>query len=93
LITLSVHGGTGRDKAGAWSQNLVKAIEWVRTRGGTTIGLAGFDGGVMRQMCDICIVVPYDTTPHVEGFHVVLHHLLAFGLADRIAGGAGPTRR
>jgi D-sedoheptulose 7-phosphate isomerase len=93
LVTISVHGGTGRDKAGAWSQNLVKAIEWVKARGGTTIGLAGFDGGAMRQICDICIVVPYDTTPHVEGFHVVLHHLLAFGLADRIAGGKGPSRR
>jgi D-sedoheptulose 7-phosphate isomerase len=93
LVAISVHGGTGRDKAGAWSQNLVKAIEWVKARGGTTIGLAGFDGGAMRQICDICIVVPYDTTPHVEGFHVVLHHLLAFGLADRIAGGAGPSRR
>jgi D-sedoheptulose 7-phosphate isomerase len=65
----------------------------VKARGGTTIGLAGFDGGVMRQMCDICIVVPYDTTPDVEGFHVGLHHLLAFGLADRIAGRGGPTRR
>jgi D-sedoheptulose 7-phosphate isomerase len=92
LVTISVHGGKGRDKAGAWSQNLVKAIDWVKARGGTTIGLAGFDGGVMREMCDICIVVPYRTTPHVEGFHVVLHHLLAFCLAERIAGGAGVAR-
>jgi D-sedoheptulose 7-phosphate isomerase len=92
LVTISVHGGTGRDKAGAWSQNLVKAIDWVKTRGGTTIGLAGFAGGVMRELCDICIVVPYRTTPHVEGFHVVLHHLIAFCLAERIAGGAGPAR-
>jgi D-sedoheptulose 7-phosphate isomerase len=92
LVAISVHGGKGRDKAGAWSQNLVKAIDWVKARGGTTIGLAGFDGGVMREMCDICIVVPYRTTPHVEGFHVVLHHLMAFCLAERIAGGAGRTR-
>lgn len=92
LVTISVHGGKGKDKAGAWSQNLVKAIEWVKTRGGTTIGLAGFDGGVMREICDICIVVPYRTTPHVEGFHVVLHHLIAFCLAERVAGGAGLAR-
>ncbi|HEV8473632.1 MAG TPA: SIS domain-containing protein [Methylomirabilota bacterium] len=92
LVTISVHGGKGRDRAGAWSQNLVRAIEWVKARGGTTIGLVGFDGGVMREMCDICIVVPYRTTPHVEGFHVVLHHLIAFCLAERIAGGAGLAR-
>jgi len=53
---------------------------------------SGFDGGVMRETCDICIVVPYRTTPHVEGFHVVLHHLIAFCLAERIAGGAGLAR-
>jgi D-sedoheptulose 7-phosphate isomerase len=92
LVTISVHGGKGKDKAGAWSQNLVRAIEWVKARGGTTIGLAGFDGGVMREICDICIVVPYRTTPHVEGFHVVLHHLIAFCLAERVAGGAGLAR-
>ena len=93
LVTISVHGGAGRDKAGAWSQNLMKAIELVKGRGGTTIGLAGFDGGAMREACDICVVVPYQTTPHVEGFHAVLHHLLAFALAERIAGEGGLARQ
>jgi D-sedoheptulose 7-phosphate isomerase len=92
LVTISVHGGAGRDKAGAWSQNLMKAIAFVKARGGTTIGLAGFDGGEMRKACDVCVVVPYRTTPHVEGFHVVLHHLIAFCLAERIAGEGGLTR-
>lgn len=92
LVTISVHGGRGADKAGVWSQNLMKAIDYVKRRGGTTIGLAGFDGGAMREMCDVCVVVPYDTTPHVEGFHVVLHHLMAFCLAERIGGGASMRR-
>ena len=92
LVTLSVHGGAGRDRAGAWSQNLMKAIELVKARGGTTLGLAGFDGGAMREACDVCVVVPYRTTPHVEGFHVVLHHLIVFCLAERIAGGEGLAR-
>jgi D-sedoheptulose 7-phosphate isomerase len=92
LVAISVHGGRGADRAGAWSQNLMKAIDYVKRRGGPTLGLAGFDGGAMRKVCDVCVVVPYDTTPHVEGFHVVLHHLIAFCLAERIAGGAA-TRR
>jgi D-sedoheptulose 7-phosphate isomerase len=92
LVAISVHGGRGADRAGAWSQNLMKAIDYVKRRGGATVGLAGFDGGAMREVCDVCVVVPYETTPHVEGFHVVLHHLIAFCLAERIAGGAS-TRR
>jgi D-sedoheptulose 7-phosphate isomerase len=93
LVTISVHGGRGRDRAGAWSQNLMRAIDYVKARGGRTIGLAGFDGGAMAEACDVCVVVPYDTTPHVEGFHVVLHHLMAFCLAERIAGAGGVARR
>jgi D-sedoheptulose 7-phosphate isomerase len=92
LVAISVHGGAGRDRAGAWSQNLMKAIDFVKQRGGRTIGLAGFDGGAMREACDVCVVVPYETTPHVEGFHVVLHHLMTFCLAERIAGGRGLAR-
>ena len=35
-------------------------------------------------MADVCIVVPFDSTPQVESFHVVLHHLIAFTLKERI---------
>ena len=85
LLAISVHGGKGADRAGVWSQNLLKAIQYVNDRGGTTLGLAGFDGGAMKDQAHVCVVVPYETTPHVEGFHVVLHHLVAFCLAEKIA--------
>ncbi len=84
VIGISVHGGSGRDKAGAWSQNLLRALDYAREHDGVTIGLAGFDGGAMKGLCDHCIVVPYDTTPHVESYHVALHHLIAFCLAEKI---------
>ena len=41
--------------------------------------------GAMKDQANVCVVVPYETTPHVEGFHVVLHHLVAFCLAEKIA--------
>jgi len=80
LVCLSVHGGSGKDKAGAWSQNLLKAMDYVNKNGGKTIGFAGFDGGAMKDIATVCIVVPFDATPHVEAFHVVLQHLIAFRL-------------
>ncbi len=85
VVGISVHGGAGRDKAGAWSQNLLRALEYAKENGGVAIGLAGFDGGAMKELCDHTIVVPFDTTPHVESYHVALHHLVAFCLAERIA--------
>jgi D-sedoheptulose 7-phosphate isomerase len=85
IVCLSVHGGAGRNKAGAWSQNLLKAMDYVKKNGGKAIGIAGFDGGAMKELADVCIVVPFDATPHVEAFHVVLQHLIAFRLKVKIA--------
>jgi D-sedoheptulose 7-phosphate isomerase len=87
LVVISVHGGSGADKAGAWSQNLLKAAKFVKDNGGKVVGLAGFDGGVLKQTADACVVVPADSTPHVEGFHVVLTHLICAGLRELIAEG------
>jgi D-sedoheptulose 7-phosphate isomerase len=84
VLAISVHGGSGKDKAGLWSQNLLRALQYAKDNGGTAIGFSGFDGGAMREICDVCVVVPYNTTPHVESFHVVLHHLITFCLAEKI---------
>jgi D-sedoheptulose 7-phosphate isomerase len=87
LVVISVHGGSGADKAGVWSQNLLRAAKFVQDNGGKVIGLAGFDGGALKQIADACIVAPVNSTPQVEGFHAVLTHLLCAGLRDAIAKG------
>jgi len=84
LLGISVHGGTGRDRAGLWSQNLLKAMHYAKEHGGYAVGFSGFDGGAMNELADVCVVVPYNTTPHVESFHVVLHHLITFRLAEKV---------
>lgn len=88
LVGLSVHGGSGTGDAGPWSQNLVRAVQLAHERGAKVIGFSGFGGGAMKQMADVCLVIPIDEeplgTPLVEAFHVVLHHLLATALRERI---------
>ena len=76
VVAISVHGGSGSDKAGPWSQNLLKAVKYAMDNGGKVVGLSGFDGGVLKQVSDACVVVPADSTPHVEGMHLVLTHLM-----------------
>ena len=39
----------------------------------------------MKNLVDIPIVVPANSTPLVESFHVVLHHLIVFRLKEMIA--------
>jgi len=85
FVVISVHGGSGADRTGPWSQNLLKAAKFVKDNGGKVVGLAGFDGGILKQMADACIVVPINSTPQVEGFHVVLTHLICARLRELIA--------
>jgi len=82
LIAISVHGGSGTDKAGLWSQNLVKAIDYVNKNKGTTIGFSGFDGGAFKDITNVCVVVPFNSTPQVESFHIVLEHLITLRLHE-----------
>jgi D-sedoheptulose 7-phosphate isomerase len=84
LVGISVHGGSGSDKAGPWSQNLLKAVKVAKEKKGRVIGLVGFDGGMLRKLADASIVVPADSTPQVEGFHLVLTHLIAARLKEAI---------
>jgi len=84
LICISVHGGTGRDKAQLWSQNLLKAMKYAQEKGGKAIGLSGFDGGPMKQIADACIVVPANSTPQVESLHLALEHLICSCLRQKI---------
>ena len=84
LVCVSVHGGSGSDKAGLWSQNLLKAMSYIREIGGKTIGLSGFDGGAMNEIADVSIIVPAKSTPQVESFHLVLEHLICSCLSERI---------
>jgi len=85
LVAISVHGGSGSDKAGPWSQNLLKAVKYAKENGGKVVGLSGFDGGVLKTAADACVVVPAQSTPHVEGMHLVLTHLMSEQLREKIS--------
>lgn len=87
LVCLSVHGGSGADQAGPWSQNLIAAAAHTKSIGGKLVALVGYDGGALKAMADACAVVPPTTqgstsTPHVEGFHEVYHHLICQRLLE-----------
>jgi len=79
VLLVSVHGGSG------WSGNLVEAMKMARRRKAKIIGMAGFDGGKIKEIGDCCIVVPKNSTPHTEGFHGVLQHMIVERLQQIIS--------
>ena len=86
-VGISVHGGKGKASAGAWSRNITKAMQYAKDNGGRCIGIAGFDGGAFKELCDACIVVPKESTALVVGFHGDIQHMIVFRLREMIAEG------
>jgi len=84
VVAISVHGGAGLNRAGPWSQNLLAALQYAKENSAKTIGIAGFDGGVFKKMADACIVVPANSTPYVESWHLALEHLICSCLREMI---------
>lgn len=58
------------------SPNILNAVKAARALGATTIGFTGFDGGRLKDMVDICIVVPSCSMEQIEDIHLLLCHLI-----------------
>jgi len=85
VVAFSVHGGKPEDPSREQSQNLLKALRYAKEHGGRTIAFTGFNGGAMKDLADICVVVSGNSTPHTESFHMALEHLIANCLLEKIA--------
>ncbi|MCX7854495.1 MAG: SIS domain-containing protein [Anaerolineae bacterium] len=66
------------------SPNVLRAVALARQQGGITIGFSGFDGGKLSQIVDVPVVVPCHCMEQVEDVHLVLCHLMATALRQRL---------
>jgi len=66
------------------SPNLLRAVELAKTRGLTTIGFLGFDGGALKDMVDEFLWLPTAKGEYglVEAGHAMLCHILTICLAE-----------
>ena len=58
------------------SRNVIKAVEAARAGGISVIGFLGRDGGVLRSLCDLPIVVASPTTARIQEAHIFIGHTL-----------------
>ena len=75
LIAISASGN---------SPNVVKAVEYAKTRGAFIIGFCGRPGGKLAQLSDVKVIIPSDRIGQQEDGHMILDHALSFALLERI---------
>jgi D-sedoheptulose 7-phosphate isomerase len=76
LIAISTSGN---------SRNVIRAAEAARDGRMHTIGLLGRDGGKLRALCDVSIVVPSTSTARIQEAHGFIGHTLC-GLVEQALG-------
>lgn len=64
------------------SGNVLKAIELASKKGAITIGLAGFDGGALKDITDYNIVVPIKHYGKAEDAHHIIMHIISYWIKE-----------
>jgi D-sedoheptulose 7-phosphate isomerase len=71
LIAISTSGN---------SENIINAVALAKKKTLRVIGLLGRDGGKLKDLCDISIVVPSNSTPRIQEAHILLGHTICEGI-------------
>lgn len=58
------------------SPNVLRAIEYAKQLGCTTVGVCGYDGGKLKPLVDRCFHVKIDDMQIAEDAHLILGHIL-----------------
>lgn len=71
------------------SPNVKIALALAKERGCQTVALLGRDGGDIRALADIALVVPSFDTPRIQEGHITLIHIICDLLEKRLFAGRG----
>ncbi len=68
------------------SRNVVLAVEQARRKGMKSICLLGGDGGTLKDLCDVAIVVPSTNTQRIQESHIALGHVICESVEQLLYG-------
>jgi D-sedoheptulose 7-phosphate isomerase len=58
------------------SPNILNGVQAAQTMGLQTIGLTGSGGGKLKDLVDLCLIVPSHKIEQVEDVHMIIDHVL-----------------
>ena len=68
------------------SQNVIKGLKTSKKNGGLTIGLLGNNGGKIKNIVDIPLVVNSTSVPRIQEAHRVIYHIICEIVEEELAG-------
>ena len=77
LIGLSTSGN---------SESVLRAMQAANERKARTVGFAGMDGGRLRELAGLCLLVPSRDTQRIQESHITIGHILCGLVEDLIEG-------
>ncbi len=66
------------------SQNVINAVEAAKKNQMRTVCLLGKDGGKLKNLSDISIIVDSFASERVQEIHIKIIHILIYGIEERI---------
>ncbi len=67
------------------SPNVLRGLEVARSHGARTIGITGFDGGKMKNLCNLCVVLRSNNMQIIEDFHLSMTHAIFSVIRHRVS--------
>lgn len=58
------------------SKNIIRAFEVAKNKGMKTVGLIGRGGGAMKDLSDLSIIVPGETSDRIQEIHIKIVHIV-----------------
>ncbi|TDJ49339.1 MAG: D-sedoheptulose 7-phosphate isomerase [Nitrospina sp.] len=58
------------------SENVIRALQAAQSLGAATVALLGNQGGKMKDLADVAIVVPSSDTARIQECHITIGHII-----------------
>lgn len=67
------------------SANVIKGIEQAKKKGALTIAFTGKDGGKIKDLADISLIIPSDKTARIQEAHITVGHIICHLVEDHFS--------
>ena len=66
------------------SKNVIDGAKQSKKQGATIVGFLGCDGGKLKKLCDIPLIVPSKNTARIQEVHITVGHIICKLVEDEL---------